>query len=72
MMNVVFHHDPVEDHLEWSPCQYFGKNVGIGFLCIHMYRGHYLPVAESSHPFLAAVDVFEFGFVGGTIEGRKS
>ena len=31
-----------------------------------MYRGHSVPVAERPYPFLAAVDVFQLGLVGGT------
>ena len=31
-----------------------------------IYRGHYVPVAERPYPFLAAVDVFQLGFVCGT------
>ena len=31
-----------------------------------MYRGQYVPVAGLPYPFLAAVDVFQLGLVGGT------
>ena len=65
MMNAVLHHDPVTDRLKWPPCEYFGKNIGVVFLTIHMLRGHYVPVAECLHSFLTTVDVFELRFVGG-------
>ena len=66
MMNVVFHHNPVTDLLIRPPCQYFCKKIGIVQLCVDVYRGHDVPVTECPHPFLAAVDVFELGLVGGT------
>ena len=71
MTNVVFHHDPVAGHLEWPPCQYFGKSVGVVFLSIHMYRDHYVPVAECLHPFLATADVFEFRLLLWTVPRQK-
>ena len=68
MMNDVFHHNSVADLLKRSPCQCFGKNIGIVQVSVDVYRprGHYVPVTECPHLFLAAVDVFEFGLVGGT------
>ena len=66
MMNVVFHHDAVAGHLEWFPWQYLSEKTCIVVFGVGVYRSHYLPVPEASHPFLAAVDVLELGFVRGT------
>ena len=72
MINVVLQHDPVTDHLEWSPCEYFGISIGVFFsvstiICHAQGLLGPTPVAECppSHPFLSAFDVFEFCIVGG-------
>ena len=66
MMNVVLHHSTAADLLKMPPCQYLREKIGVIQFCIGMYRGHYVPVVERPYPFLAAVDVFQLGFVGAS------
>ena len=63
MMNVVFNHDTVADHLEWFPQRYLSEKICVIVFGVDMYRGHNVPVPELSHPLLAAVDVLELGLV---------
>ena len=67
MMNVVFKHDTVADHLEWFPLQYLGEKICIVVFGVDnvttLYRGHSVPVTERLNPLLAAVDVLALGFV---------
>ena len=65
MMNVVFNHDTVVDHLEWFPWQYLGEKICTVVFGVDnvMYRGHNVPVTEYSHRLLAAVNVLELGLV---------
>ena len=39
MMNVVFNHDTVADHLEWFPCEYLNEKICIVVFGVDMYRG---------------------------------
>ena len=63
MMNVVFNHNTVADHLEWFPRQYLSEKICVILFGVDMYRGRNVPVTELSHPLLAAVGVLELGLV---------